>query len=113
MPPREASDRIGEILEAIDKIERYTEGMDLDGFRADERTIDAVLHNLTVIGEAANHVPDEVQTRHPGIPWKRMRGMRNVVVHEYFGVSLEIIWETVWNDLPPLVPRLRTLLEEE
>jgi len=74
--------------------------------------VDAVLRNLTVIGEAARHVPDEVVATHPDLPWSEMRDMRNIVVHEYFGVDPAIIWRTIREDLPPLVPQLESLLRD-
>jgi uncharacterized protein with HEPN domain len=73
--------------------------------------VDAVLRHLGVIGEAATHVPDEVRKAHPELPWDAMRAMRNFVIHEYFGVSKEIIWRTLSDDLPPLIPSLKVLLE--
>ena len=103
--------RIEDILEAISKIFRYTEGMDYERFAADELRVDAVLRNFTVIGEATRHIPDEITSKYPEVPWDKMRGMRNIVVHEYFGVSLRIIWDTIQEDLPPLVPLLEKILE--
>lgn len=105
--------RTSDILDAIDKISRYTAGMTLATFAADEKTVDAVLRNLEVIGEAARNLPDDFIARHPQIAWHEMRGMRNIIVHEYFGVSLPIIWETVEKDLPPLVPLLKELLDQD
>ncbi len=103
--------RIEDILEAISRVERYTAGMDLEAFRADEKTVDAVVRNLEVVGEAARYVPREIEERHPGVPWDKMRGIRNVLIHEYFGASVPIIWQTLKEDLPPLVPLLRGILE--
>lgn len=111
MPARGWLLRISDILDAIAAIEGFTEGMDFATFARDRRTIDAVLHNLMAIGEAANHVPDDVVAAHPEIPWPDMRDMRNVVVHEYFGVNKEIIWDTVRLNLPPLAEPLRRLFE--
>ena len=111
MPPRDWRFRIEDMLEAIEKIQRACRGLELESFRENELIVDAVLRNLAVIGEAARHVPDEVVAATPGIPWANIRGMRNVVVHEYFGVDLDSIWETTQDDLPPLLPQLRRLLE--
>ena len=72
--------------------------------------MDAVIRNITVIGETASHVPPEISDRHPQVPWKEMRDIRNIVIHEYFGVGLNILWETVRNDLPLLVPLLKEVL---
>jgi len=113
MPRRDWKLRIKDILESIAKIQRYTEGMTFESFVADEMRIDAVVRNITIIGEAAGRVPPEVQRRYPQIPWYEMRGIRNVVVHEYFGVSLSILWQTVKQNLPPLVTMLKAVLEEE
>lgn len=110
MPPRDWTLRIRDILEAVEKIQRYTDGMEYSSFSQDDLTVDAVLRNFSVIGEAARHLPESVAEVHPQIPWADIRGMRNVIVHEYFGVSLSIIWETVQQDLPPLVPELKRLL---
>jgi uncharacterized protein with HEPN domain len=97
------------MLDAIEKIQRFTHGLDLEGFRSDAKTRDAVIRNLTVIGEAALHLPETVKTAQPGIPWREMQGIRNIVVHEYFGVSDEILWETIQTDLPALLAPLRAL----
>lgn len=87
--------------------------MSVESFGTDELVQDAVIRNFAVIGEAAGRVPGEIQDRHPEIPWNRMRGMRNLLVHDYSNVDYEIIWETASNDLPPLVPKLSDLLEKE
>jgi uncharacterized protein with HEPN domain len=75
--------------------------------------VDAVIRNFIIIGEAATHVPEEVVSAHPEIPWRDMRDMRNFVVHEYFGISDKIIWDTVQNNLPPLINLLKPLLEPQ
>jgi uncharacterized protein with HEPN domain len=94
--------RVNDILEAIDKIERYTQDMDFSGWLEDEKTVDAVIRNIEVIGEASSHLPDEVLQRYKDIPWRLMKGIRNILAHEYFGVDLEIIWKTVKEDLPTI-----------
>ncbi len=111
MPPRAWLFRIQDILEAIESIQSYTEDMEFATFENDRRTVDAVVRNLIIIGEAATRVPDESAQRFPEIPWAEMRAMRNLIVHEYFGVSDRIIWDTAKNNLPPLVAPLRTILE--
>ena len=113
MSPRDWRLRIDDILSAIDKIQRYTEGMTGESLATDEKTLDAVLHDVTVIGEAARNVPAEIVERHPEVPWAAMGDMRNVVVHEYFGVLVETLWTTITDDLPPLLLQLRALLENE
>ena len=113
MPRRDWKLCIKDILESIAKIQRYTEGTTFETFATDEMRVDAVVRNITIIGEAAGRVPAEVQKRYPQIPWYEMRGIRNVVVHEYFGVSLPILWQTAKQNLPPLVTMLKAILERE
>ena len=62
--------------------------------------VDAVLHNFPIIGEAAQYIPEDMQAENPQVPWVQIKGMRNIIVHEYFGVSLEILWHTIQNELP-------------
>ncbi len=111
MSPRDWTLRVKDMIQAIDRIEQYTNGLTFETFQADQKTVDAVLLNLQLIGEAARHVPDDIALRHPQIPWADIRGARNVLVHEYFGVSLPIIWDTVQRSLPPLRLALSAMLE--
>ena len=113
MPRRDWELRVNDILDAITAVQGYTEGMKYETFVADRKTVDAVIRNLILIGEAASHIPDDFVSEHSDFPWRDMRDMRNFVVHEYFGVSDRIIWETVQNDLPPLIPHLQQMLESD
>lgn len=113
MPPREWKLRVDDILECIGAVASYTAGMAYHEFVADRRTADAVLRNITVIGEAATHIPEEIRAHYPDVPWKAMRAMRNLVVHAYFGVSLKVVWETARHDLPDLADVLRGVLQKE
>jgi uncharacterized protein with HEPN domain len=72
-----------------------------------------VVRSLEVIGEAAKKMPDSMREKYPEIPWKRMTGMRDKLIHEYFGIDLEIVWEVVTNELPPIKPLIQKVLEEE
>ena len=105
--------RLQDILDSIAKAERYTRDMDFGTFSADEKTVDAVARNIEIIGEAVRHVPPEIQKRSPQVPWAEMRGMRNVVAHEYFELSLRILWETVRQDLQRVPPLLEEILARE
>ena len=104
MPPRNWLFRINDILDAVSTVRKYVAGMTYEDFVADRKTVDAVIRNLIIIGEAAVHIPEEICQSHQSIPWPDMRAMRNFVVHEYFGVSDKILWDTVQIDLPPIVP---------
>jgi uncharacterized protein with HEPN domain len=114
MPPERGwKFRISDILDAIAAIQEYTDGMDLKRFAGDRKTVDAVVRNFTIIGEAAIRISEQKIAENPEIPWRDMSDMRNFVVHEYFGVSNKILWETIQSDLPPLVPLLQKLLESK
>src|SRR6266487_3808883 len=91
-----------DIREAMVKIERYTSGMDRARFEGDEKTVDAVVRNLEIIGEAARQLPDEFKQRHSQIEWRKIAGLRNRIVHDYFGLDLEIIWQIIRTDMPAL-----------
>lgn len=103
--------RIKHILDAIEYIESFTAGMSFEEFRQDRKTLYAVVFAFAVIGEAASHIPQEVRTKHPEVPWSTMRRMRNLIVHEYERVDEEIVWRTVQDDIKPLVPLLRKLTD--
>lgn len=92
-----------DILLACRKIQRFTAGLDKTGFRVDERTYDAVLRNLEVIGEAVKNLPEGARNGAPGIEWKRIAGLRDVIAHEYFGVDDEILWNIVTEKVPELL----------
>jgi len=104
---------IQDMLEAIEKIERYTESIkDLEDFRKRDIVVDAVLRNLELIGEAARNIPEEIRSKYPEIPWNRVVGLRNVVIHGYFVGDLEIIWVIINKQLPELKEVLLKMLEE-
>jgi uncharacterized protein with HEPN domain len=103
--------RVRDILSAVRAIAEYTEGMTYAEFIADGRTMDAVIRNLMTMGESIRWIPELTLDAHPDVPWRLMRGVRNVVVHEYFGVDPSILWETVRGDLPPLIAKLEDVLQ--
>ncbi|MCK5914883.1 MAG: DUF86 domain-containing protein [Deltaproteobacteria bacterium] len=94
----------------MERISDYVEGIDYDSWLKDRKTIDAVVRNLEIIGEAATHVPDEVQEKFADIPWYQMKAMRNILIHEYFGVDNEVLWKIIRDDLPLLRIGLRKVL---
>lgn len=93
---------LDDILTAIAAIQRYVFGYNYDQFAADNKTIDAVLHNLAIIGEAASKLPPEVIQSETAIEWRKIVGFRNIVIHEYFGVNRVIVWDIIMNKLDPL-----------
>ena len=110
MSKRDSQLLIADMLESIARIRRYVAGMDYDAFLADERTCDAVVRNVEIIGEASKQVPEEFKTAHAGLPWQQMAGMRNRIVHDYTGVDLAIVWEVSQNALPGLQTQLEALV---
>ncbi len=101
-----------DILEAMDRIENYTESMSYDDFVEDRKTIDAVVRNLEIIGEAVKNLSDEIKREYPGINWKGIAGMRDKLIHGYFGVDPQIVWETTQTRVPELKIQIKRILEE-
>ena len=100
--PRDYRLQIDDILTAVARIRAYVQGMSYDAFRADGRTQDAVVRNLEVIGEAARTLPDEVKADASNVEWRKLVGLRNLLIHEYFGISLPIIWDIITTKLVDL-----------
>ena len=100
-----------DILEAIGRVELYAAGATFQKLGENKMLVDAILHNLYIIGEASKHLPDELKILAPEIEWRRISGMRDVIAHEYFGISLEIVWDIIQNKLPELKAAILQLLE--
>jgi uncharacterized protein with HEPN domain len=109
MPRRDPDLLIEDILEALRKISIYTTGMGPEEFRQDLKTVDAVIRNLEIVGEATRQLPSEFTARYPDVPWRQIAGLRNRVIHEYFSVDLEIVWQVIQADLPQLEAQLSRL----
>jgi uncharacterized protein with HEPN domain len=103
---------LDDILEAIHKIRDYTAGMDYTAFSKDTKTQDAVIRNLEIIGEAAGRLQEPVRVVSPDIEWRKIVGLRNILIHEYFGVSLPLIWDVIQSKLDPLESSCRELLNQ-
>lgn len=97
-------------MEAMNKIESYIAGVEFDSFIQDKMRVDAVLRNIEIIGEAAKNIPNHIRKKHPGIPWRRIVGLRNIVIHEYFGVDLENIWKIITENIPEVKPAFIKML---
>lgn len=101
-----------DIKDSIRKIENYTRNLSFDKFKKDTLTIDAVVRNLTIIGEAAKNIPKEIKSKYPEVVWSEAIGMRNKVTHEYFGIDEDILWKTIKEDLPVFKKQIAKILRE-
>jgi uncharacterized protein with HEPN domain len=102
---------VEDMLEAAIKITRYTANHNFIDFVEDEKTIDAVIRNFEIIGEAASRVEDDFQNHHDSVPWKILKGFRNRLIHEYFGVDLDIVWSIIKNELQELTEKLQQIID--
>jgi uncharacterized protein with HEPN domain len=109
---RDADLLLGEILEAIELIQRYTDGLSYADFAGDVEKQDAVIRRLEIIGEAVKGLPVELLEKYPDTPWRDIAGARDVMIHEYFRVDLELAWEMVQDDIGPLAVAVRRILKE-
>ena len=109
---REIGDYIQDIVDAISKALRFVGEMSYDDFVKDDKTIFAVVRALEIIGEAVKNIPHEFRKKYPEVPWRDMAGMRDKLIHEYHGVRLDVVWETVKKELLPLKPMFENILME-
>jgi len=108
---RDYLDYVQDILDSIQDIESFVEGMTSESFSKDKKTINAVVRSLEVIGEATKNIPNSVKEKYPDIPWKKMAGMRDKLIHEYFGIDFEMLWKTIKEDIPPLQAAVNKLIK--
>lgn len=110
---RDISLYIKDILAAVDSIQSFVAGMTFEEFQADDKTVSAVVRKFEIIGEATKHVPDETRDQYLNVPWKAMAGMRDRLIHFYFGVDMLIVWKTIHEHLPALREALNTIIEQQ
>jgi uncharacterized protein with HEPN domain len=101
-----------DILEAASAAREFVAGMTKEGLAEDRRTRDAVIRNLEIVGEAAKKLPAQMKRSHPEVEWKKIAGLRDILIHDYFGIDMDIVWDVVQNKLPPLADQVRRILEE-
>jgi uncharacterized protein with HEPN domain len=101
-----------DIISAIDSIKAYTKDLSYESFASDKKTVDAVIRNFEIIGEATKHIPLAVRREYPKVPWRDMAGMGDKLIHGYFGVQLDVVWKTVKERLPVVRPLIAEALAE-
>jgi len=101
-----------DIKESIKKIEKYMRGVEFEDFSRDDQLIDAVVRNLSIIGEATKNIPKEVKSKNTDVAWREIKGMRNKVIHEYFGIDEDILWKTIQEDLPTFKKQIAKLAKD-
>jgi uncharacterized protein with HEPN domain len=111
--PRDYRVYLEDMREAVGKVQRYVEGLSFEAFALEEKTVDAVVRNLEILGEAAKQVPEVIRSAHPQVDWYRIAGLRDILIHQYFGVDLAIVWDVVQKKLPILVQQLDQILSPE
>ncbi|MCX5727375.1 MAG: DUF86 domain-containing protein [Nitrospirae bacterium] len=110
--PRDSRIYLEDILETTRKITVYTGSLYKAAFLEDEKPLDAVVRNLEVIGEAVKKLPENLRAKHSAVEWKKIAGLRDILIHEYFGLDAEIVWDIVQNKVPALDREVRTMLSE-
>lgn len=110
MKTRDYRDYIQDILDSINDIDNFIKGMNFEQFAKDKKTINAVVRSIEVIGEAAKKIPVSLRAKHPIIPWKKIAGMRDKMIHEYFGIDIEILWKASKDEMPQLKSLFQNVL---
>ena len=110
--PRDYKVYLDDIIEAIERIRDYTTEISFETFHNDRKTVDAVNRNLAIIGEAVNRIPEEIKANYPNVDWYGIIGLRNILIHDYFRVDLEIIWDIIENKLSQLEKQVKEMYQE-
>ncbi|MEW5761156.1 MAG: DUF86 domain-containing protein [Candidatus Thermoplasmatota archaeon] len=109
---RDIRDYIQDVIDATNKSMEFVGGMEFKDFIQDDKTVFAVIRAIEVIGEAVKNIPDDVKEKYPEIPWRNMTGMRNKLIHAYFGADIKRVWKTIKEEIPPLKPVFEKMLKD-
>ena len=104
------TDYLRDMLDNAEKALGFVKGIDFEESRSDDKSVYAVIRAVEIIGEAARNIPEEIRSKYPGIPWREVAAMRSKLSHEYFGVNIQVVWKTTQEDLPALIPLLRSII---
>lgn len=110
--PKEYKVYLEDILSSIHKIEKYTKGILYQEFAKNDLLIDGVVRNLEIIGEAVKRIPTEIKKQHQNIEWKKIAGLRDILIHEYSGINIKIIWDVIINKIPTLKVAINEMIEK-
>ena len=113
MRQRDFTDYLDDILDAVNNIEEFVDDMTFEQFVKDKKTLHAVVRNIEIIGEASKNIPDSVKAKHKELPWKKMTGMRDKLIHGYFGIDYETIWKAAKEDVPSLRKVVQTMVKDQ
>lgn len=112
MKQRDYRDYLQDILDSISDIDNFIGSMSFEEFKKDKKTVNAVVRSIEIIGEASKKIPNALRAKYKALPWKEMTGMRDKLIHAYFGVDIETLWKTVKDDIPPLKQLIQKMLQD-
>ncbi len=108
---RDYTDYLKDILDSIEKVNQFIQDMNYMEFKQDDKTIYAVIRAIEILGEASKQIPKEMKRIFPDVPWREMAGMRDKLIHNYFGINIEVVWKTAIQDIPPLKPLIESIIK--
>ncbi len=112
MRDRDYIDYLQDILDSIEKIEKFVQGMTYYEFEQDDKTLYAVIHAIGILGEASKKIPKEIRDNYKNFPWREIAGMKDKLIHDYFGVNIEVVWKTATIDVPKLKSPIKQIITE-